>query len=100
VAQLLDLSAFESAGMAVIDVLEGGRDFELGLLEAGDQRPVGSPQPLPLHQQRQTLFEVQIEDVGIAALFLQGLDHALQAEGPQLVHGGMGQHKPGSFHAK
>ena len=66
--QLLDLGAFESAGMAVIDVLERGRHFELSLLQACRQCAIGFPKPLALHQQPQTLLEVQIDNVGNAFL--------------------------------
>ena len=45
-AQLIDVSPFETAGMAVINILQTGTEFELGIFEAADQAAVFLPEPL------------------------------------------------------
>jgi hypothetical protein len=82
-AQLLDVGAFESARMTVVDVFEGGvGDLQLGVLEPRGQRAILLPKPLPFDQQPEAFLEVQIADGALAALFFEGFEHALQAHGP------------------
>ena len=64
-----------------------GGEFELGLLEASGQGAVFLPEPLAFDQQAEASLEVQVGEVGLAALFFQGLGHALQAQGVEFVEG-------------
>ena len=77
--ELIDLGTLESPGMAIIDVLQSGTDFELRILQARGQFPVLPPEPLTFDQQAQPIFKIQLADIGLATLFFQGLGHALQA---------------------
>ncbi len=78
-SQLIDLGAFESAGMAVVDVLEGGREFELSAMETRGQGAILLPDPLPFDQQAEAGLEVQVGEVGLATLFFEGLGHAVES---------------------
>lgn len=93
--QLVDLGAFESAGMTIADVLETGGELELGAVKARRQGAILLPEPLPFDQQAEPGFEVQVGEVGLAALFFQGLGHAVEPEGVKFVERRMGEHKPG-----
>ena len=83
---MIDLRPLETARVAVVNVLQAGGDLQLRVVQARGQRPVFSPQPLAFDQQGQPVFKIQLADVGLAALFFQGLGHALQAQGQEFVH--------------
>jgi hypothetical protein len=82
--------AQQLAMQSEIDVPDRGREFELRLLQASRQRPVRFPEPLSSPQQPQASLEIEVDDLRIAALFLRGFDHPLQAKGPQLVQSAAG----------
>jgi hypothetical protein len=79
-AELLDLSSFEPAVEGVIDVFEAGAgDLELSSVESSGQGSIFFPGPLPFDQQGQAFLEVQLQDLGLLALFFQSLSQAFQA---------------------
>ena len=80
-AQLFDLCPLQSARMPIIDILQAGGELQLGVVEPRRQGAVFFPQPLSFDQHRQPGLKVQRADVALAALFFQGLCHALQAHG-------------------
>ena len=83
-AELFDLRALDPAMQGVVDVFQAGvGELELSSFEPRGHGPVFFPGPLPVDQQRQSLFEIQLECVGLLALFFEGLDHAFQAQGPE-----------------
>jgi hypothetical protein len=86
-AQLLDLRPLESAGMAVVNIFQTGGDLQLRVVQPRGQRPVLPPQPLSFDQQSKTFFEIQLADVGLAALLFQRLGHALQTQRQEFVQG-------------
>ena len=77
---MVDLRPLEPARVSVINVLQAGGDFELGRVEAPGEGAVFLPGPLPFDQQAQPSFKIQLGDLGLAALFFQGLGHAVQAQ--------------------
>lgn len=76
--KLIDLCSFEAPRMAIVDILQCGRHFQLGMMKPGGQCPVIPPKALSFDEQGQTLFKVQLGDVGLSALFLQRLSHTVQ----------------------
>ena len=86
-AQLLDLRPLKSSWMAVVDIFQTGGDLQLRVVQSRGQRPVLSPQPLSFDQQGEAFLEIQLADVGLAALLLQGLSHALQSQSQEFFHG-------------
>ena len=82
--------------MAVVNVFQAGGDLQLRPVQAGGQRPVFPPQPLPFDQQGQPLLELQLADVRLAALFLQCLGHAFQTQCGEFFHGLMIEHNSSS----
>ncbi|OWK35365.1 hypothetical protein PSOLE_46950 [Pseudomonas oleovorans subsp. oleovorans] len=91
-AQLQDQRLIQSARAAVVDVFEAGVVLEPGLAQAAAQALVIAFGQLAVDQQAEAFFEAQAVDVRGFQLFIQRLEHAVQAQGLQLVQGRMGQH--------
>src|SRR5258708_37636411 len=94
-AQLVDLRPLQAARAAIIQVLQTGADFELRVLQPKGQPAVLLPQPLPLDQERQAVFKAQRDDVVLVTLFIEGLGHSLQAQGPKFIQRLSKKHKVG-----
>jgi hypothetical protein len=70
--------AVETAGMTIVDVLDGGIGFEAGVFETSSERLILEPIPLLVHQQGETLFEAEAGSFGIFQLAANGFGHAGQ----------------------
>ena len=66
--------------------------LEPGLAQAAAQALVIAFGQLAVDQQAEAFLEAQAVDVWGFQLFVQRLEHAVQAQGLQLVQGRMGQH--------
>lgn len=63
-----------------------------GELQAGGEALVLAFDDLAINHQGEAILEWESGDVGLAALVVEGLGHAGQAEGEQAIKGGMGEH--------
>jgi hypothetical protein len=91
--QLIDLGTLQAARMTIVDILEGGRLLELSVPESRRQAAVFFPQPLAFDQESETRLEIEVGDVALAALFFEGIGHAVQTEGAELLERWMGEHE-------
>ena len=96
-SELVHHAALQPAGVPIVDVLHAGRLAQLGELEAGGQRPVLLPQPLPVDQQGQSVLEVPSGRIGTLALFFQRLNHPGEFQGQHLVDCWFHQHDKSSY---
>jgi len=86
-AQLVDLGAFEAPRGTVIQVFQTRlTDLEAAVFQSERQAAVFFPQALALDQQSQAFLKVQFEDCALLTLLVQGLGHALQAQGEEFFH--------------
>jgi hypothetical protein len=85
--QLINLRPLESARLAIVNILQGGGDSQLPIMQPRRHRPIFFPEPLPFHQQAKAALKIQLADVVLAALFFQGLGRALQAHGTEFFQG-------------
>jgi hypothetical protein len=85
--QTADELAVEAAGMTIVDVFDGGVDFEPCIFQAADERLVLSPVPLLVHEQSQTFFEAEPRDFGIFHVAADGFGHADQFHGIEFFDG-------------
>jgi len=83
--------------MAIVDVLDAGLDLQTCVLQPRGQRTILLPDPLVLHQQRETIFESEIRAAGLAALFVKGLEHAEQLHPLEFADGLFIEHCKESF---
>ena len=82
-----DLPAQAPAG-APVDVLQAGAgDLQAGGLQQALQTFAVAPVHLALDQQRQALFKGQLAGGDVGGGVAEGSDHAVQAQGAQLVEG-------------
>jgi len=72
---------------------------ELGIGQAARQSTILLPVPLLVHQQGEAFLETELGHVGLPGLGAEGFGHAHQAQGLQLLQGGLIQHKRSSAEA-
>ena len=93
-AQRGELAALEPSPGAVVDILQAGAaDLDTGGLEQALDALAVAQQQLAVDQLGQALVEGERLDGGMGVLFFEGARHALQAQGAQLVEGGVGEHR-------
>jgi len=76
-----------------IEVFGHGVVAQAGLTQPGAEAFVLPVDGFPIQQQRQPVGVSQSGGFRIVEQFAEGLGHALQAQGVELVEGGMGQHQ-------
>ena len=86
--ELGEQGSVEAARGAQIDVLDDGGLPQRGELQARGEALVLALDRLAVDHQGETLLEGECGDVGLAALVVEGLGHAGQAEGDQAFVGG------------
>ena len=87
----------EVSGVAVVDVLDGGREAQPGFAQPDFQLMVVAFGHFPVYEEPEPLLKRK-PLVGIAvSLLFQGLRHAEQAQLLQFVDGGLVQHDSPSF---
>jgi hypothetical protein len=59
--------------------------LEPALAQSPLERPILSPVPLSVYQQREALLEAELRGVGIFLLLAESICHAAQAHGVQLL---------------
>ena len=79
------LGAVQAAGVAEVDVLDGGRAAEPGGLQAAVHAPAGPRGELAVHEQAEPLIEPQPGVAGLLVLLGQGGGHGVQPQGLQPV---------------
>ena len=70
------LAAFEAAGMTVVNILDAGGHFQLGLVQQAGQPPILAGGDLPIDQEAQAFFKGKRLQVRLGQLLLQRLGHA------------------------
>src|SRR5665213_220061 len=78
--------AVELARMVVIHVFDNTALFEMRGAKTARQCPVFLPEPLPVYQQRETLFESELAHIGGLYLSMKGLCHSMQFHRVQLFN--------------
>ena len=91
-AQLQDQGLVQAAWAAVIDVFQAGVMAQSCQFQAAAQTRVFTFGQLAVDHQAEAFVEAQIIDIGRGVLLAQRLDHAVQAQGLQLVECRVGQH--------
>ena len=81
--------ACDAAAGAAVDVLEIGADAQLGMAEVSEVALVVAVPGLAFDHHGEAIVEVELVDVGDVALFLEGLDHAEEAELQQTFNIGL-----------
>ena len=92
VAEAKDQGAVHAAGLAEVQVLEGGLQMEASLTHEALVPPVGPIRLLPLEQESETILEGELLDVGQRLLFLEGGAHAGKPELVEELEGGVLKH--------
>jgi hypothetical protein len=82
----------EPARCRQIDILDDGEVSQPGEFQPGGEALVLPFDDLAIDHQGETILERQGGDVGLAALLVEGLGHAGQAEGDEAIEGGMSKH--------
>ena len=91
--QVIDRRPGQSPGVAVIYILDAGLQLEPGVFQAGIQRPVLLPDPLPLNQQGKPVLKGQPAHLGLLELLLVRFRHSIELHRIQFVHCRLVQHK-------
>ena len=86
----------EAAGVAVVDVFDGGGLAQAGALKPGLQAAVLAFGVLAVHEHAEAFVKGERVAVGQAHLFDEGLLHTDEIKFPQFVQGGMNKHCQGS----
>ena len=84
--------------MAEVDVLDAGREPQLGALEVSLQAPVGTVPDLAVDQQPEPLLEAEHLVLGAFQLLGQGAGHPGEAQGVEVVQGRVDEHGGLLFH--
>jgi hypothetical protein len=72
--------------MLVIHIFENAAFFQMRGAKTARQCPVLFPEPLPVHQQGEALFESQLTHIGRPRLSMEGVSHAIQLHRVQLFN--------------
>jgi hypothetical protein len=88
-SKLLEQGAVETARIAVIDVFDAGLLAQSGDPQAGREALVLSPGDFAIEQQSQPFTMAEAVSFATGGDFDEGLGHAMQAEGGELVEGRM-----------
>src|ERR1700761_5612465 len=88
----LEKRPIETAGGAVIDVLDGGRLAQLGGGQAAREAAVIPGGDLAIDKQAEPIGMRHLGRVGIVLEFDEGLGHGREAKGAQAFDGGMYEH--------
>lgn len=87
--QPLEQRAVQSAGAAVVDVLDGGALAQAGLPQPGGQPAIGALGGLAIEQQGEPLGMAQANRRRVVLEFCEGAGHASQAQVGELLGGGV-----------
>jgi hypothetical protein len=87
----------QAAGMAVVDVLDGGGETELGHFQASLKPAVFPFRGLSIDEQRKPVLERQSIALGHLSLFLERFGHAEEAQFVKFFNRGLVQHDLPSF---
>jgi hypothetical protein len=90
-----DVGAVEPPGGTEVQVLDAGREPELGLAQEPSEPAVFPDGDLTFQQQPEAIFEGQLLDVRHRLLFFQGGGHAGETEVAQLGEGRFKKHGSG-----
>lgn len=83
----------EAARGSEIDILDDGRVSQPGEFQPGSEALVLPFDDFAIDHDGETVLERERGDVGLAALVVEGLDHAGQAESDQTIESGMGERR-------
>jgi len=72
--------------MMIVHVFDNAAFFQMRCSKTARQRPVLFPEPLPIHQEGEALFEAELAHVGRFHLRLEGIGHAMQLHRVQLFN--------------
>ena len=86
------LGAVQAAGVAEVDVLDGGGDAQPGCLEAALDAAAGPVGELAVDEQAEAFVEAEPGVAGLLVLLGEGGGHGVQPQGLQPVDGGVGEH--------
>jgi hypothetical protein len=95
--QRLDERTIEFSCRSVVEVLDRGGRFQMGLTQARGIGPVLPPQVLGVDEQSQTLFEAEAVHLGIFQLCLKRIGQAVQLKTVEFVEGLLARHDVTSF---
>ena len=87
--QRADELAVETAGMPIVDVVDGGGQTELGIFETAGERLILTPCPLLIDQQGETFLETEPARFGIFGLAPDSLGHTGKFHGVQFLDSGL-----------
>ena len=93
--QLMDQGAVQVAGCFQVQVFEAGLEFQLSGPQSGREATVLALTDFPVEEQPQAFQEAQPVALRLLFLVLQGVQHAAELQGAQVIEGGMGQHDSG-----
>ncbi|MNL74561.1 hypothetical protein D3C87_2002120 [compost metagenome] len=82
-----DQGFVQAARTAVIDVFQASVMAQSGCFQTGAQAGIFTLGQLAVDHQAEALIEAQIVDVGRCMLLVERFDHAVQAQGLQLIQG-------------
>jgi hypothetical protein len=68
-------SAVESAGSAIVDVLDARVALQFGLAQSPFQRQILAPSPQPVVHEREFLFETELLSIFVLLKAMPGFDH-------------------------
>jgi hypothetical protein len=89
--EFLEQGAIETAGGAVIDILDGGLMAQPGIAQAGEQAPVPSIANLLIEQQGEPFGMGQRGSFSGCFDLTEGLGHPVEAKVMKQIEGGMGE---------
>jgi hypothetical protein len=87
-----DDGAIQSPGGAEVQILDGGREPELGLAQELGLTAILADGSLPLDEEGETVLEGEVLDLGQDLLFLEGVGHAGEAEFAEAGEGLLEKH--------
>ena len=86
------MGAVQAAGVAEVDVLDGGRGPQPGGLEAALDAAAGPVGELAVDEQAEAFVEAEPGVAGLGLLVGEGGGHGVQPQGFQPVDGGAVEH--------
>ncbi len=94
--QAQDDRTIEAARGAQVEILDGGREPELGLAQQPGEAPILADRNLPLDEEGEAVLEGEALDIGHGLLFIECIGHAGEAEFAELGEGLLKKHGSGS----
>ncbi len=94
--QAQDDGAIQAPWGAEVEVLDGGREAELGLSQQPGETPILADRSLALDEEGEAVLEGEALDIGHGLLFIECIGHAGEAEFAELGEGLFKKHGSGS----